>query len=134
MENIHFRRSEFMMTSRFIVLGLALIAPALFGQTGQITGRVTDSTGAVVPGAMVKVTAVATGADRDIQTNSEGYYNAPLLLPGDYRILVQQEGFRPITRSGISLAVDQRAEINFMLELGTVSENVTVKADAAQLD
>ena len=123
-----------MMTLRFIGLGLVLMAPALFAQTGQITGRVTDSTGAVVPGAMVKVTLVTTGADRDIQTNSEGYYNAPLLLPGDYKVSVRQQGFRPITRSGISLAVDQRAEINFTLELGTISENVVVNADAAQLD
>src|SRR5262249_35823068 len=122
------------MTFRSIVLGLALFAPALFAQTGEITGRVTDSTGAVVPGAMVKVTSVATGADRDIQTNGEGYYNAPLLLPGEYKISVRHDGFRPITRSGITLAVDQRSEINFTLELGSVSESVVVQADTAQLD
>src|SRR5581483_9973434 len=96
-KNNHFRGPELIMKFRSIVWGLALIAPALFAQTGEITGRVTDSTGAIVPGAMVKVTSVATGADRDIQTNNEGYYNAPLLLPGEYKISVQREGFRPIT-------------------------------------
>ena len=119
---------------RFAILGIAFLAPAAFAQTAQITGRITDSSGAVVPGAMVKVTAVATGAGRDVPANGEGYYTVPLLLPGDYTVSVEMEGFRRITRSGISLSVDQRAELNFSLEVGSVSEKMVVLADAAQLD
>jgi len=113
---------------------LALVTPLLFGQTAQITGRVADSTEAVVPAVKIRVTNVNTGIARDTQTNSEGYYSVPLLPPGEYRMLVRAEGFKPSTRDGITLAVAQIARIDFVLELGALTESVTVAAGAPLVD
>jgi len=103
-------------------------------QTAQITGRITDATGAVVPGVNISVTNLATGMERQVAANQDGYYTVPLLPPGEYRITVQHRGFKPITRSGVILQVDQRAELNFTLEVGTLAETVEVRADAARLN
>jgi hypothetical protein len=95
---------------------LALVAcAAAFGQTAEITGRILDPSGSVVPGAEVTVSSLATGADRVVKTNSSGYYTVSLLTPGEYRVSVQYVGFRPIVRSGVRLAVDQHAELGFTL-------------------
>src|SRR6476646_9319360 len=67
---------------------------AAFGQTAEITGRIVDPSGSVVPGAEVTVSSIATGADRVVKTNSSGYYTVPLLSPGEYRVSVQYAGFR----------------------------------------
>lgn len=117
-----------------LLLMLAITAGSAFAQTAQVTGRVTDATGAVVPTVPVKVTNVATLVERTTVTNDSGYYTVPLLQPGNYLITVEQPGFKTITRSGVVLEVDQRAEINFVLEVGTVTERVEVRADALQLN
>jgi hypothetical protein len=103
-------------------------------QTAQVLGRVTDSTGAVVAGVSLRVTNVATSVSRNTQTNAEGYYTVPLLPPGEYSIAVEQKGFKAITRSGITLEVDQRAELNFTLEVGAVTENIVVSGEVLQLN
>ncbi len=130
-----------MSVTRTLVLRPALcallatvVAPWCLAQTAQITGRVTDSTGAVIPGTSITVTNVATGAERKVTTNEVGYYTVPLLPPGAYRIHIEQEGFKPITRSGIILEVDQRAELNFTLEVGALTEQIEVTADVMQLN
>ena len=117
-----------------LVAGVLLLATNLFSQTAQITGRVTDATGAVVPGASITVLNVATGVDRKLTTNEGGYYNVPLLQPGEYRVTLEQQGFKTVVRSGVVLEVDQRAELNFALEVGAVAEHVEVRAAAAQLN
>ena len=115
------------------VLFLAALGTC-FAQTATITGRVTDPTGAVIPGTKITVTNEATGVSRTVETNETGYYTVPLLPPGQYRIDVEQEGFKPVTRTGIVLEVDQRAEINFTLEIGAITEQVEVTAAAMQLN
>jgi len=121
---------------RALALGLLglLWTGAALAQTAQITGRVTDPSGAVIPGASITVANVATGVDRQVTTNEAGYYTVPLLPPGQYRVAVQQQGFKPITRSGIILEVDQRAELNFTLEVGALTEQIEVTAAVAQLN
>jgi len=111
-----------------------LSASNAFGQTAQITGRVTDASGAVIAGAEVVVTNVATAASRTTQTNETGNYTVPLLPPGSYQVRASASGFQPLLRSGIVLEVEQRAEINFELEVGQVTEQIEVVADAAQLN
>ena len=116
----------------FQVAFLALLAATVpcAAQTAQIVGRVTDASGAVVPGISIKITNVGTGNARDVQTNADGYYAVPLLQPGEYSAAVEQKGFKSVNRSGIVLEVDQRAELNFTLEVGAVSEKIVVTADA----
>lgn len=122
--------------SRLALLALVaiLFSVALSAQTATVTGRVADTTGAVVPGTKISVINIATGAERIVSANEVGYYTVPLLPPGEYRIVVEQPGFKSINRTGIILQVDQRAEINFDLEVGAVSEQVEVSADAIQLN
>lgn len=111
----------------------ALIASA-FAQTAQITGRVVDGSDAVMTNVAIEVTNQATGIMRKSQTNSEGYYSVPLLPPGSYRMLVTAEGFRPSSRDSINLTVDQIARIDFVLQLGSVSETVTVSGEVPLLE
>lgn len=121
---------------RFILSGtLAASLAVLNGQTptGQITGLITDSSGAVVPEVRLSVNNVETGAERRATSGSGGYYTVPLLPPGKYQVAVQKEGFRPITTSGITLNVNQALRIDFVLEVGTVSESVSIVAEAPLL-
>ena len=103
-------------------------------QTALITGRVTDASGAVVPATSITVTNVATASDRKVATNEDGYYTVAQLLPGEYRVTVEHPGFKPVTRSGIILDVDQRAELDFALDVGSISERIEVNAAATQLN
>ncbi len=103
-------------------------------QSARITGRVTDASGAVVPGTSIIATNVATAADRRVITSEDGNYTIPLLIPGEYRVIVEHPGFKPVTRSGVILDVDQRAELDFALEVGGLSERIEVQAAATQLN
>jgi hypothetical protein len=105
-----------------------------FGQTGQITGRVTDSGGGVVPNATVKIAAEATGVSRTLETNGEGFYTAPSLLPGTYTVSVEHAGFRPEIRKGLQLQVNQNLRLDFSVQVGSVNQEVLVTAEAPVLD
>ncbi len=98
--------------------------------TASVTGIVEDSSKAIIPGAEVTVLEVNTGVRRQTVSDESGSYVVPLLNPGNYTVSVTKDGFRPISRSGITLLVDQKARIDFSLELGTVSEAVQVSAEA----
>ncbi len=111
------------------VLGAGLMmvcAQVSVAQNARITGRVTDPSEAVVPGTEIKVINENTGIEHSTTSNESGYYVVPLLNPGTYRVTAQKEGFRPVSRTGIKLDVAQVARIDFVLELGAVTEQVTV--------
>jgi hypothetical protein len=111
------------------------LAPACFAQrTTEVSGRVTDASQAVITNAIVTVTNVDTSVDRTTASNELGYYSVPLLPPGNYQITVQHPGFRPITRSGITLVVDQTARIDFIMEVGAVTEKVEVTGNASVVE
>jgi hypothetical protein len=99
---------------------------APWAQGAEITGRVTDPSGAVAPLVEVTVLNVETGAHYPAHTNQDGYYSAPNLNPGKYRIDLKAPGFRPIVRSGIVLQVEQVARVDFKLEVGSLTEQVEV--------
>ena len=105
---------------------------AAFSQavTGAILGRVTDTTGAVVPGATVQIQNVETGFSRTEQTDSGGRYLARNLPLGTYTVTVQQAGFRTEVRSGIALTVASEMTVNVELAVGNVQEKVEVTAEA----
>jgi hypothetical protein len=112
------------------VFGLVLFSLAATAQTAQITGRVTDPSGAVVSSAEVSATSVSTGTSYAATSNNEGYYTVASLEPGTYRISVRHPGFKPVIRSGVVLQVDQAARIDFALQVGDVTESVQITADA----
>jgi carboxypeptidase family protein len=98
--------------------------------TGAILGRVTDTTGAVVPGATVQIQNVDTGFSRTEQTDSEGRYLSRSLPLGSYSVTVQQSGFQSQVRRGIILTVASEVTVNVELAVGNVQEQVEVTAEA----
>ena len=112
------------------VLMLLLACLPLLAQNAEITGRVTDASGAVVPGAAVVVTNESTNVARKAQTNVDGYYTVPLLNPGTYSVGVNQPGFKPIEYTGIKLEVEQVSRLDFSLQVGQVSEKIEVAGEA----
>jgi hypothetical protein len=100
----------------------------------MIFGRVLDPQSGAVPGTAVLVTNVETNTAVRLTANDTGYYEANLLLPGSYQVTAEAAGFKKLVRSGIVLPVSTRLEINMTLELGTVTETVSVTAEAPLLD
>ena len=113
------------LTVWFSILTM-LAAACAFGQTAQLTGLITDSSKAAMANAKVTVTNADTGVSRATASNAQGNYTVPLLQPGNYQILVQADGFRPISREGVKLEVDQVARIDFSMEVGAVTESISV--------
>jgi outer membrane receptor protein involved in Fe transport len=105
-----------------------------FAQTAQVTGRISDQTGAVVPGAKITVIHIGTGLSRETVTNNEGYFTIPLLNPGEYRVTVKKDGFIPLIQSGVILQVGQVLRLDYTLETGVLAESVSVSATTAALD
>lgn len=122
-----------MLLRRLLLLAL-VAASALFAQTAQITGRVTDGSGAVVAGARVTVINSQTGVRREVESNQDGYYSAPLLARGAYNVQTQQAGFKEVVRTGLTLDEGQTLRLDFALEIGQVSERVEVSGAAPLLD
>ncbi len=113
-----------------LVLLFVLAIPALGQTTGIITGTVTDSSGAVVPNAKVVVRNVGTGEERALETNTSGQYVAYSLPIGAYEVGVTASGFKKANRGNIQLNVADRLAINFALDVGQLSESVSVTAEA----
>src|ERR1022692_4161414 len=93
---------------------------SLFAQTvsTEILGLVTDSTGAVIPGAVVKAARIATGDVRTTTTNDTGNYVFPLLDIGEYEVTCSSAGFKTEVRRGIELQLQQKARIDFQMQVG----------------
>lgn len=103
------------------------------GLFGTITGSVTDSTNAVIPGATVTITNIATNVTTAVKTNGEGEYTVTSLNPGTYRVEAQMSGFKRAVANGVVLMVDAKQKINLRLSPGAVSETVTVIATSPLL-
>lgn len=111
-----------------MVFNICMISVALFGQdTSSITGTVRDTSGAVVPGASVKVTDPAQGIARTTATDSAGSYLVPALPPGTYDIQVTSQGFKTYHAQGVVLNAAQKMRADVSLEVGRVSTEVTVQ-------
>jgi Carboxypeptidase regulatory-like domain/TonB dependent receptor len=101
---------------------------------GNISGTVIDSQGSVISGATIVVSNMGTGTSTRLTTNSSGYYEAPLLLPGTYTISAENTGFKRSVRSGVTLALSEQLQLNFQLELGATTDSVNISAEAPMLD
>ncbi len=102
--------------------------------TGTILGTVQDTTGAVLPGVEVVVTHVDQGRSRTIISDDEGRYRVPNLNLGDYEIEASLPGFQTSVRTGIQITIDRRAVVDFTLNVGEISERVTVTGEAALVE
>jgi hypothetical protein len=121
------RRPNIQHLALLIVLLITSTVASADAQQASLTGRVVDQSGAAAPGATVTVSNVETGRQSVVTTNAEGYYSIPLLPPGRYTLAVDLSGFRPQTKSGITLEVQQAARFDFTLEVGALSESVDVR-------
>ena len=117
------------------LIGLLCTAPIGAQSTATIVGRVSDSSGAVLSGAQVTARNAATGLERSVRTSDSGDYEFPLLpITGTYSLTVTREGFKTQERTGIELQVQQQARFDLVLEVGNVSERITVEAAAPILN
>ncbi len=121
------------MSNRFLGLALLSAASAL-AQTSSLAGRVSDSSGAVVPGAAITLKAAGTGAEHRVESNQEGYYVVPLLPPGRYDVVIAKIGFVTVKQDGMELVVQQQARFDVTLRPGAVSESIEVSARQFVLD
>ena len=117
-----------------LVTLLALSAGNLLGQTqGEITGRVSDSTGAGVPGASITLTNTATNGTRTAVSTDAGDYTFPSVAPGDYNMKTEHAGFKTANTLNVGVQVQQTVRLDFVLQVGQVSETIEVSAQADML-
>jgi hypothetical protein len=118
-----------------VLLALVFLQCALFGiaATGTILGRVTDPSGAVVPGASVTILNQETNAVRMVETDDSGNYSALLLTPGLYRISVEKPTFASAVFSDVKLTVNDTLRVDAAIRIGQRSDAVTVSEEALPL-
>lgn len=102
--------------------------------TAQVSGTVSDATGAFVPGAQVKITNTDTAAVRTTESNADGTFNFPQLAIGPYRLEVSKQGFQTFAQSGIVLQVNTNPTVAVVMQVGNVSQTVEVQANAAMVE
>jgi hypothetical protein len=117
-----------------LLLALAAVPASAQRASASIAGLVTDSSGAPVPGAMVVVKSTSTGLQRTITSNESGYYTITALPAGPYSITVTKEGFSTFGVPELVLQVDQNATANAQLQVGAVSESISVVGSVAAVD
>ncbi len=123
------------VASACLLAAFVLAAPAAAQQgTAQISGKVTDAQGAVLPGVSVLVRNEETGATRDLTSSAEGTYSAAQLTPGRYAVTAKVAGFQTMERTGLVLLVGTTLTINLTLVVGGIEENVTVTGQSPLVD
>jgi hypothetical protein len=122
----------FVLLSPLITVQSPLIC---YGQTetASISGRITDPKGGVIPKAVVEAIQEDTNVKQTTETNGDGLYYFSSLRPAGYRIVVSRNGFKQVIQSGIVLHTQDSVTLNFSLQLGSVSETVTVSANAEHM-
>src|SRR5688572_29987094 len=125
------------MQSTKTLLAAALVvlsgSSLLFAQTDRatLTGTVTDQSGALIPGATVTAIHTATNATRNVQTNATGEFVLPQLVVGDYNIKAEAAGFKSSTTTGVTLSPGATIRADIKLEVGQITESVSVSAQAS---
>src|SRR5690242_9354046 len=115
---------------------IVLVASSLaFGQeVAQVSGIVTDQSGAVVPGVQITLTQTENGVKRSAISDTAGLYTIPNLPLGPYRLEATKMGFRTFVQTGLVLQVGSNPSVPVTLGVGNVSEQVLVEANASQVE
>jgi hypothetical protein len=112
------------------MVGIAVPAAVAQSVSGTILGTVTDTSGAVVSGAKVTILNEGTALTRTVTSDANGEYTAPSLPTGRYTVMTEMTGFKALALSNIEVGVDQHVRINLKLDVGAMTESVSVKAEA----
>ncbi len=126
-----------MQRSLIVFLGIVLVlVPTCLGQANlaTLTGIVSDTAGGVIPGADVTLINVGTGITRELSSNEVGSYTFTALIPGDYELIITSEGFQQHVEQGIVLSTGDNRRIDVALQIGSLTESVTVDAQMVALN
>ena len=124
-------RRKFLHVLVILLLGSTL---AWAGITGSISGIVTDPSGSVMPNVSVTAIDTDTGVQSVTQTTTAGFYNFPNLPIGNYDVVVHQPGFKSFTKTGIHIDANSAIRLDVKLDIGEVTEKVTVTTDEVQVE
>lgn len=127
-------KQTFILFGCILALLLSFESAAAQETRGTIRGTVTDPNNAAVPGASVKITDTARGTSVNLTTNADGFYQALYLIPGNYQIVVETNGFKKSVRDNVQLQISQILQADFALEVGGTQETVTVSSDLPDLN
>jgi len=127
-------RRQSLISSTVLVITFLLLPNIAFGQAGTstVTGIVSDPNGNVVAGASVTLTNPGTNTSRSTTTNDVGKYSFEFVQPGDYRVEVEAKGFKKSVLNDVHALVAQSSSADVKLELGQLTETITVSANAAE--
>ena len=128
------RRFGLQVLLLLLSIGLFVGVHAQSSTTGNITGTVRDPQGAAVPKAEITLTEDKTGASRTVRTNDDGFYNVPSLPAGSYTITTSPSGFKKTILTNVDLHVSENKTVNIDLQVGQVTETVTITSDAAPVE
>jgi hypothetical protein len=114
----------------------ALPLPLATAQTGfaSVSGRVADHSGAVIQKANVSIKNLSTGITIQSETNDVGIYSFPSVMPGNYVMHVEKQGFRSVDVTGLSVYTQDQIARNFSLEIGSASESITVNGSGVNIN
>lgn len=130
---MHFRKAIVGAIAAAGLLGLDP-PPATAQFASAVDGTITDSSGAIVPGATVTLTNEDTGVSQTVQTTAAGYYRFPALGAGLYTLRVSLEGFKTAVQEHIRVQAAETKTINLTMEVGVAEEQVTVRAPAPLIE
>ena len=117
------------LTAVVLCLVIVLCSPLVWGQaTASFSGTVSDKAGAVISGAIVRITSQGTGLTREAKTDDTGHYTVPVLPAAFYSIHVEMQGFGSVEQKDVRLQVDEQRELNFTMQPASVSTAVEVNA------
>jgi Carboxypeptidase regulatory-like domain len=124
------------MKIKLAALAVSIYTASLFAQVGSstISGRVTDSTGAVVSNVKVLAVQTATNFNFNAITNTDGLFRIPSLSPGDYKVTFELPGFKRIIRENVDLRTGDNLAVDVTLQVGNTSESVEVTGTTPLLE
>jgi len=117
-----------------VLMLVGVVAANAQSESATITGRITDGTGAVVPGVQIVLGSADRGTDLHATTNQTGIYVFPFVRPGVYNLTVQKQGFRSVDLVGLVANTQAHLEQNFQLSIGATSESTTVNGSVAVME
>jgi hypothetical protein len=124
---IAWKCAKCLVAAGVLLLGILISVPVGAQVAGgALSGTISDPSGAGIPQARIVIRNVATGVERTVTTNTDGFYTAPNLLPGEYQVTLEAKGFNTETRTGITMTVGAQRTFDLALQIGTVEHRVEV--------